>query len=619
MTLLEVQQVAATTAGGTIAAIFTGGRLTLTGDAADNSLLITQGADGRLILSGNGSGTGIRLNGDAAGGTVTLPAAVTGPVMINLGDGLDNLFIDGVQLPGALSINGGNGTADGVDGNLLRLHDVRVGGSVAVSNLAGMDATYLLGSINVRGGLSIRNGSGGSQVWGDQTTDLHVGGILNIANGAGYDQVDFWGAINVAVAGISVNSGSDADGAYLRIHPFGDLKVAGGVRVVNGAGSDMTDLGGQNVTVHGAVVIRNGDGGSFNTMLALGTLLLGQVAITNGAGDDTNDIFTYDAAVIRGGISFNNAAGDSSNYVGGGSAVAVVGNISVINGTGRDINTIFSDDIRISGAITVRNGDGDSDTSIGGTSYLLVQGATKVTAGIGLDEVTIGAGRLYGTSPAVDVGPVRVNVGDGGSDTQIRGGRLAVHGPVSVDAGAGTDRVLVSTESANGTVAGNLAIDIGAGDEQWVNLKAAAGRVLTVGGSLGIWTDNPVGLNWIDVTAVDVKSWTEIWTGDGSEQVRITGSTFRGTFDLNTEGGNDEVLIELDGAATYFRGRAWFDTGDGDDQVLILGAPNGGGWEEFGAATTWDGGAGTDTLAVPYNANLFFHQEPSTSGFETAF
>ena len=62
-----------------------------------------RGADGRIKFSGAGG---------IAGGTVTLPAPVTGGVTINLGDGLDNLFIDGVQLPGSLSINGGNGTPD---------------------------------------------------------------------------------------------------------------------------------------------------------------------------------------------------------------------------------------------------------------------------------------------------------------------------------------------------------------------------------------------------------------------------------------------------------------------------------------------------------------------------
>src|SRR4051794_4722453 len=85
MTLVEAQTATATQVGaGTVTATFTGGRLPLNGDAADNSLLIYQADDGRLILTGYGSGTLIRLNGDAASGMVTLPAPVTGAVAINL-------------------------------------------------------------------------------------------------------------------------------------------------------------------------------------------------------------------------------------------------------------------------------------------------------------------------------------------------------------------------------------------------------------------------------------------------------------------------------------------------------------------------------------------------------
>ena len=78
------------------------------------------------------------------------------------------------------------------------------------------------------------------------------------------------GRVNVAVGGIAFNSGTDRDGSYFRVHPFGDLTVAGAVRVTNGPGEDFTNVGGQNLTVGGAVAIHNGDGGSFNTLLAGG-------------------------------------------------------------------------------------------------------------------------------------------------------------------------------------------------------------------------------------------------------------------------------------------------------------------------------------------------------------
>jgi hypothetical protein len=107
--------------------------------------------------------------------------------------------------------------------------------------------------------------------------------------------------------------------------------------------------------------------------------------------------------------------------------------------------------------------------------------------------------------------------------------------------------------------------------------------------------------------------------GDGTEQVLVTGSMFRGTFDLDTAGGSDEVWIEWAGGSTAFKGRTWFDTGDGDDNLWVLGGPNGAGWVEFAAASTWEGGGGTgDVLAAVDNGNLIYWQVPKVSGFETA-
>jgi hypothetical protein len=148
-----------------VTATFAAGLLTLAGDAADNVLLVTQAPDGRLSLSCNGSGTLVRLNGGPAAPAVTLPAPVAGPVTVALGDGADELPLDGVELPGSLSVNGGNGAADGPADNTVRLRDVRVGGSLGVTNLGGA-ATNLWGSVAVRGGLTVRNGPGGGKVRG---------------------------------------------------------------------------------------------------------------------------------------------------------------------------------------------------------------------------------------------------------------------------------------------------------------------------------------------------------------------------------------------------------------------------------------------------------------------
>src|SRR4051812_21218285 len=94
------------TPAGTVTATFAGGRLTLTGDAADNAVTINQLADGRLALAGN-LGTEIRLNGAPPVPSVTLPAPLTGALTAAWGAGRDQLTLSGVALPASLSVNGG--------------------------------------------------------------------------------------------------------------------------------------------------------------------------------------------------------------------------------------------------------------------------------------------------------------------------------------------------------------------------------------------------------------------------------------------------------------------------------------------------------------------------------
>jgi hypothetical protein len=508
------------TPAGTVTATFTAGRLTITGDAADNTLLLRTDWDDCLIISGNASGTVVRLNGGPAGDEVKLPTPLTGGVAINLGDGADNLTIDAADVPGSLTINGGNGAPGGPAGNTINLSGgVLIGGNLTITNLAGLDTTQLSGLVNLGGNMTIRNGAGGSLVSGDDTTDLHVGGVLSVFGGAGYDKVDVGAAVNVVVGSLVFNSGTDRDGSHFRVHPLGDLSVAGAVRVTNGPGADNTEFGGRSLT--------------------------------------------------------------------------------------------------IGGALTVRNGNGDSDTVVTAEQLLFVGGPTRVTSGDGKDLVYIGPGREIGDPlPAADIGSVTVNNGAGGSETAIVATRLTVRGSVNISAWDGTDEVGVASESDSGSISGNVWIDIGPGEpppddetaapEQLVGVAAANDRVLTIGGSLGIWTDDSEAPTMIALGNVNVRSWTDILTGDGEDQVMVTHSTFGGTFDLETAGANDLVNLEANRGATYFRGPVWCSTGAGNDYVLLAGDPDLEGFAVFAAATYWDGGSGTDFL-LGRNINAIFY------------
>src|SRR3954452_15232684 len=84
------------TPAGNIDVTFLAGSLKIVGDANDQTLYITQQADGRLTLNTD-IATGMKLNGQVVSGFqgVTLPTQVGAGVTINMGGGNDFLTLTG--------------------------------------------------------------------------------------------------------------------------------------------------------------------------------------------------------------------------------------------------------------------------------------------------------------------------------------------------------------------------------------------------------------------------------------------------------------------------------------------------------------------------------------------
>jgi hypothetical protein len=91
---------------GLITATFTGGILTLNGDAAANELGLTSGAEGTFDLTGL-NGTLIAFNGAAAAASVAAVGAIVS-LKATMGAGADRLESTAVPL-GAFSFDGGDG------------------------------------------------------------------------------------------------------------------------------------------------------------------------------------------------------------------------------------------------------------------------------------------------------------------------------------------------------------------------------------------------------------------------------------------------------------------------------------------------------------------------------
>jgi hypothetical protein len=507
---LEVLE-ARDTPAGTMTATFAGGGLVVTGDADNNILAVFQGADDRLILLG-GAGTLIRLNGASALSQVTLPTPVASGVRINLAGGSDQLSVNGVDLPGRLTIFGGAG-----DNTVYLTNGVRVKGGLAIAHGAGFDKTYFYGPVTVVGDLTIANGHGGSAV-----ADGPAAGVLN---------------------------------------------VTGALAITGGPWNDTVEL----------------------DEIAVGNF--GRITVNAGAGINTTKIAPNE--------------------------LTVSGSVSVTSGPHEDKVIFGATRVRIGGNFLVNNGAGGSYTQLSGTGGVTVGGTVSIVAAAGNDEVA--AGQF--TSPITIGGGLLVSLGDGNSATGVRSTILTVGGPLRINGRSATDYAFIYANEG-GVIGGGVAINLGGGAVQKVDIYGGAAPLLTIGGVLrvttaGIEPGSPG--DSIQLRGLSVGLGTTVMTAAGDDAISVNDSVFGGPFTLSTGGGNDFVMVEFaaTGGATSFRGAVRVSTGAGHDEVRV-GNGTAADRAVLGAASTWDGGPGTiDSLFIEQGGNLLFGPQPTVTGFET--
>jgi len=454
------------TPAGTVLATFAGGTLTLTGDSSANSLYITQYSDDRLVISG--VLTGVRLNGGPMTGGLVLPAPVTGSIAVKLGGGADTLTVAKVDLPGSLTINGGDG------GNVVTFENgVTVHGNLTVTNGPDIDKTTLSGPLNVTGGLAIANGPGGFNVFGDATTDLQIGGTFAISGGAGPgNTIGLGAATRVAAGRIALNLGSQFN--ITDLTPVGPLTVAAGIRVTGGPGLDVVALGGATLSVGGGITVNAGGGDNDIKVQPAGSLSVGgTVSVTGGAGHDAVRVGGGGSATaIGGGVVVSVGDGGSLAHLEG-SELTVGGSIRMSAAAGVDeTNILAMDGGTIAGNVTVNQGASNEQDVFVGTDTpartLAIGGALNIASGdtvsahdgntVNLLSVSVGLGTTIATGSGHDLvkvndsvfgGPFIVSTGDRGDQVLIEqqgtSGTTRFRGMVRVNTGGGTDVVGVGT------------------------------------------------------------------------------------------------------------------------------------------------------------------------------
>ncbi|MBL8793316.1 MAG: hypothetical protein JNM56_05380 [Planctomycetia bacterium] len=354
-----------TVPAGTLNLTLVNGTLTITAVSSANPALNNQS----IVIQGDGTpGTftiqgadGESINGPAGAGSLT---GVTN-IKLNLGAGHDTVTIDGAQLAGTLTVNGGSGNTSVILENADSTF-----GSVRITNGMGNDLFQADAKLNVTGNLTVNNGHGDTKFLLNADTD--IGGNLSITNTGGIDIFTSKALLDVA-GNLTMNNGAGT----VRLLFDGTTEIGGNFSVINGYGGDTTD---------------------FNGSLKVA----GNLSLNYGTSDGWGN------ALIGGKVETVQLTGSSTKF----NAPAEIGGNLTIRGQG-GIDRVVLDGVTVNGTTLFDLGAQDDVVILTDSTFV---GRTTINTGAGNDRLTIGAPDAIVT---FQTAPVRFD-GGAGIDTLER-------------------------------------------------------------------------------------------------------------------------------------------------------------------------------------------------------
>ncbi len=332
---------------GNVTATVADGDVLVRGGRADNAVVVDQDglADGQIRLVGV---DGTTINGQAE----VILDDVVGALAFDLRGGDDAVTLDGVTLPGDLTVLGGRGD------NAVVLTDVDIAGDVTVRNRRGADTFELTGASRIGDDLTIDNRSGGA------TTTI---------------------------------TGVSDDGDPPAITP---VEIGGDVSLRNRRGATTTTL--EHVTVGGEVGVRNARGVDVLELLGQ-TRIGGDLTIDHGPGDSTTRLEGLDA-LTRVGVEDFAFFGRSGDDILRMKHVTFDGDLDIRMGRGADGAEFRSTDVL--GDVLFVGGPGADYASIQdreqgmGDTYCWFFGEARFEFGVGRDGFGFGMAGLMTPGPA---------------------------------------------------------------------------------------------------------------------------------------------------------------------------------------------------------------------------
>ena len=553
--------------------------ITIVGSSAAN--VITTGSGDDIIQGNAGADT---IVAGAGNDTVDYWGA---EVSIDGGTGNNTLIVRSVSGLSSVNLAAAAGT------------DITGGDSISVRNFQNLDSSAVGNSLTVTGSSAVNNITTGSGV---DTID-GGGGADVISAGAGNDAVTYRGTEVSIDAGTATDTLVLATGGGITAVNFsvaagvdqttGDTVAVSNFEYLNAgamtSGVTVTGSTGRNdVTTGSGDDIIDGNGGADNIIAGAGndtvtyrgsestvdggagtnTLVMQAAAAVNlvNADQTTGDLVTVtnfqnvNASALSTAISITGSAG--ANIITGGSGADTIDG----NGGADSLSGGIGDDsIAYYGAETAVDGGT-------GTNTLVLHSATTVNLG-GADQTTgdsvnvinflnADASLVSATVSMTGTAAANTLTGGSGNDTIDGAGGADV-----INAGGGNDTVTYrATEtSIDGGAGTDMLVLAATGGVTAINLAVAAGADQTTGDSAGI-------ANFESVNA-----------GIFTTALTVTASSVANT--ITTGSGND--IIDGGGGADVIS------AGIGNDTVSY-----------YGAETTVDGGAGTNTLILNTSAVL---------------
>ena len=637
---------------GVITVAIKSGALIVTGDAMDNSMAVIPLGGGTYLLQGT---NGTTITSPTGMPITTLSNLPLGGLQVDLGAGNDSFEATGLQVGGATVLNGGEGN----DTLVLRNHTNF--GAVTINGGAGNDSVQLTGNyITFRSKLTVTDTEGTNTFDADATNtalgsvqitgspladDINFGaaflragavsinmgdgpGKINVsgtvitlgstfsatfgANASGTAEVLFGGGTVSVAAGFTVAFGATgpADTSISRVVFGGDYsaRIGGTLKVTGGLGQTALHMGSRDLSVGGAVTFQPAGNDNLFGIEAETAKLSGDIKFLGGAGQDRFQVDAGYYTASRKSI-FSMGAGENSAEIEAGNIMMTAG-VQYTGGAG--VDSLVLDGYGRYGAINGTFGSGGGQ--------MVVQGIRVEAASVISNAATLAGenfeSRVSGFDTVVKGGVSFV----GGAGTNLAkltafGGSLSVAGDVIVTGGAGDDFVQVSALELR---AKSLKVDSGAGhaevivDSAQLLLGGIRFRATEGSDSLSVAGDSgAVGL--IDVNTGAGTASLSVFAPQ--DVLRVGGVNFNASNDamasttlnlarvivaggvnVNTGDGSDAVNI----ADSTFNGAVLMQTKGGADNIGV-DLPDSGIMSTFYKVFSVALGEGDDTLTIGSN------------------